>query len=129
MTLQDRYDRGRQVLDAAYGTEATDQTIAFLDLISEDYSKYLVEACFADVYGRPVLGQGKRELINVIALTSVGGLEGQLERHIDAALEHGISREELTETIFHLALIVGHPRANAAFAVLKQVLDRRLAES
>jgi 4-carboxymuconolactone decarboxylase len=125
MSETPRYERGRAILEKAYGAEATAQTIAFLDEISKDYSQYLVEACFADVYGRPALDQRARELINVVALTSLGGLEDQLARHLAAALDLGATQEEITETIFHLTLIVGHPKANAAFAVAKTVFDAR----
>lgn len=119
----DRFAAGKQLLENAYGTEATEQTIAYLEQISPDYARYLVEAGFADVYGRPAIAQRERELINVIALASLGGLDGQLERHVAAALGLGVPAEQLIETIFHLSLIIGHPRANAAFAVVKNVLD------
>lgn len=123
----DRYALGRKLLENAYGAEATEQTIAYLNTISEDYSRYLVEAAFADVYGRPGLDQRQREVVNVIALTSLGGLDGQLERHIAAALDLGTPAETLVETIFHLTLIIGHPKANTAFALLRKVLDEREA--
>lgn len=119
-----RYDRGIELLTNAYGAEATEQTVAYLDTLSPDYSRYLVEACFGDVYGREAIDQRRREVVNVIALTSLGGLDGQLERHLEAALSLGTSPREIVETLFHLSLIVGHPRANAALAVAKQVFDR-----
>jgi 4-carboxymuconolactone decarboxylase len=120
-----RYQRGRKIMENAYGVEATDQTVAFLDEISKDYSQYLVEACFGDVYGRPALDQRAREMINIVAIIALGGLEEQLARHVAAALDQGASVEQITETIFHLTLIVGHPKANAGFGVAKQVFDAR----
>ena len=120
-----RYEPGMSLLEKAYGAEAAAGTVAYLDTLSPDYSRYLVEAGFADVYGRQAIDQSGRELINVIALASLGGLDGQLERHIGAALTLGVPANEIVETLFHLTLIIGHPRANAALAVAKSVFDER----
>ncbi|RKE20776.1 carboxymuconolactone decarboxylase family protein [Streptomyces sp. TLI_171] len=118
-----RYERGIALLEKAYGVDATAQTVSYLDTLSPDYSRYLVEAGFADVYGREAIDQRGREVINIIAMASLGGLEGQLQRHIEAALGLGTSPTEIVETLFHLSLIIGHPRANAALAVAKTVFD------
>ncbi|PYC72370.1 carboxymuconolactone decarboxylase [Streptomyces tateyamensis] len=119
-----RYERGIELLEKAYGVDATAQTVSYLDTISPDYTRYLVEAGFADIYGREAIDQRGREVINVIALTALGGLEGQLERHLEAALALGTSPLEIVETLIHLTLIIGHPKANAALAVAKSVFDR-----
>ncbi|MFJ5233132.1 carboxymuconolactone decarboxylase family protein [Kitasatospora sp. NPDC088391] len=118
-----RYERGIALLETAYGVDATAQTISYLDTLSPDYSRYLVEAGFADVYGREAIDQRRREVINIIAMSALGGLEGQLQRHIEAALGLGTTPTEIVETLFHLSLIIGHPRANAALAVAKTVFD------
>ena len=118
-----RYDRGIELLETAYGVEATAETIAYLDTLSPDYRSYLVEAGFADVYGRAAIDQRAREMINVVALASLGGLEPQLQRHLQAAIALGTQPTEIVETLFHLSLIIGHPRVNAALSVAKSVFD------
>ncbi|MFJ1758562.1 carboxymuconolactone decarboxylase family protein [Kitasatospora sp. NPDC088134] len=118
-----RYERGIALLEKAYGVDATAQTVGYLDTLSPDYSRYLVEAGFADVYGREAIDQRGREVINIIAMSALGGLEGQLQRHIEAALVLGTTPTEIVETLFHLSLIIGHPRANAALAVARTVFD------
>ncbi|AXG52263.1 carboxymuconolactone decarboxylase [Streptomyces lincolnensis] len=49
----------------------------------------------------------------------------QLPYHLGKALENGLSVEELSEAITHLAFYAGRPNAMTAIQQLKQVTDRQ----
>src|SRR6185369_6045548 len=57
---------------------------------------------FGDVWERPELSKRDRSLITVAALIAMNRPE-QLKFHLDKALENGVKKEELIETITHLA--------------------------
>jgi 4-carboxymuconolactone decarboxylase len=58
-------------------------------------------------------------------LTALGGCEAQLKVHPGAALNGGITREEVNEAILHAADYCGFPRAlNAAF-MAREVFGER----
>lgn len=74
-------------------------------------------AAFGDLYDRPGLDARSRQLVTLGALTALGGCEPQLEVHIGATLNVGLTREEIVEAILHSAIYCGFPRAlNATFA-------------
>ena len=58
------------------GPDAAD-VHAGLQELSPDLATYILEAGFADVYGRPGLDLQQRQLLNVAALTTLGGCEPQ----------------------------------------------------
>ncbi|GGK64368.1 4-carboxymuconolactone decarboxylase [Sphaerisporangium melleum] len=80
---------------------------------------------FGDIYDRPGLDPRSRQLVTLGALIALGGCEPQLKVHIGAALNVGISREEITEAILHAACYCGFPRAvNATFAAREVFTER-----
>ena len=65
----------------------------------------------------------ERELLTLGLLAAQGGCEKQLKVHVHAALNVGISREEIVETFIHCVPYLGFPKAlNAVFAA-KEVFD------
>ncbi len=110
-------------MDRILGPEQAAQTLAGFDEISPDFGTYVVEAGFADVYGRETLTLRERQLINVAVLTAIGGAEPQLALHMRAALNVGATEEQIVETVFHTALYAGHPRAGNGLRVARDVLS------
>lgn len=63
---------------------------------------------FGDIWERPELSKRDRSLVTVAVLIA-GGHTEQLPGHIQRALDNGVSREEIVETITHLAFYAGWP--------------------
>jgi 4-carboxymuconolactone decarboxylase len=51
----------------------------------------------------------------------------ELPFHLKRALENGVTREELIETITHLAFYAGWPVANTALPIAKRVFEEQAA--
>ena len=77
------------------------------------------DVLFEDVWNRQELAARDRSLITVAALVA-GGDADQLRFHLGHARNNGVSETELIESITHLALYAGWPKAMTAFAVAKQ---------
>ncbi|MGB8666959.1 MAG: carboxymuconolactone decarboxylase family protein [Serratia inhibens] len=75
---------------------------------------------FDDVWQRPELGPRERSLITVAALVALNRVE-QLPFHLQLAQSNGVSREQLTELITHLAFYAGWPAAASAVARLREL--------
>jgi len=108
-------------MEISYGTEATAQTLEYLDGVFPAYAYYLENSCFGEIYTRPELTLARREYLNVVAIATLGGLDAQLRHHIAAALAAGVARQELLETFLHLSLIIGHPRASTGIQMVAEV--------
>lgn len=80
---------------------------------------------FGDIHDRPGLDARRRQLVTLGALTALGGCEPQLAVHINAALDVGIRREEITEALLHAAVYCGFPRALNATSVAREVFQDR----
>jgi 4-carboxymuconolactone decarboxylase len=111
-----RYERGLERLREVDGA-AGDKVIASLAGISPDLGRYIIEFGFGDIYSRPGLTLQQRELATIAALTAMGTAQPQLKVHIAAALNVGLSRTEIIETMLQMSLYAGFPAAlNGVFA-------------
>lgn len=113
---EDRLARGQRALAEIDG-EAGEAVVAALEGIAPDFARYLLEFPFGDIYTRPGLSLRDREIATVAALTAMGTAAPQLKVHLAAALNVGVSREEITEILMQMAVYAGFPAAlNGLFA-------------
>lgn len=120
MNTQNRYERGLEKLREIDG-EAGDRVLESLDGIAPDFARYLIEFPFGDIYSRPGLDLKSREIAVVAALTALGHAAPQLKVHIQGALNVGVTRTEVVETIMQMAVYAGFPAALNGLAVAKEV--------
>ena len=76
------------------------------------------DVLFADVWERPGLSKRDRSLITVATLVALNRTE-QLPFHLGRALENGVTKEEIVESITHLAFYSGWPTAMSAIMLAK----------
>ncbi|AHF06463.1 carboxymuconolactone decarboxylase family protein [Desulfitobacterium metallireducens] len=80
------------------------------------------DVLFGEVWSREdKLSIRDRSIITVTALITKGIFDNSLKYHITNAKNHGVSAEEMSEIITHLAFYVGWPNAWAAFGLAKDV--------
>ena len=82
------------------------------------------EVLFGDVWERPQLSKRDRSLITVASLVALYRTD-QLRGHIGRALDNGVTREEISEIITHMAFYGGWPTAANAARVAKEVFEER----
>lgn len=113
---ESRLERGRRALADIDG-QAGEKVVAALADIAPDFATYLIEFPFGDIYSRPGLDLRSREIATIAALTAMGNAAPQLKVHIEAGLNVGLSRDEITEIIMQMAVFAGFPAAlNGLFA-------------
>ena len=103
--------------------EKADSLIAKIESISEEFARVNVEFPYGELYTRDVLDDRVRELCTVAALTVQGFSSPQLKLHIEAALNCGVSREEVVEIITQMIAYAGFPAATNALLAAKEVFD------
>lgn len=123
---QQRFEHGKAVFDAVNGGAGA-KVIAALDDISPELAHQVVAWGFGEIYARPGLEPRDRQLVTLGILTALGGCEPQLEVHINAALNVGLTPEQVIEALLHSAVYCGFPRAlNATFTAKKVFMERGL---
>lgn len=88
-----------------------------LAAIAPKFAAITEEILFGDIWQRSELSRRDRSLITVAALIAAGRHQ-QLPWHLNFAGENGLSRDELTEVITHLAFYCGWPAAATALGHL-----------
>ena len=116
----ERYQRGLARLKEIDG-EAGEKVVASLADIAPDFAQYLIEFPFGDIYSRPGLDLRSREIAVVAALTAMGNAAPQLKVHLHAALNVGVTREEIVEVIMQMAVYAGFPAALNGLAAAREV--------
>jgi 4-carboxymuconolactone decarboxylase len=120
----ERFRRGWQRLievDAGGG----ERVVESIKDVAPDLGRYVVEFAYGDIYQRPVLDLRQRQLVTISALTTLGGAEPQLEVHINAGLNVGLTAREVVEAILHCIPYTGFPRVLNAIFVAKRVFEER----
>lgn len=123
----DRYRQGLARLREIDG-EAGEQVVESLADIAPDFARYLIEFPFGDIYSRPGLDLRSREIAVVAALTAMGNAVPQLKVHLRAALNVGVTREEIVEVIMQMAVYAGFPSALNGLAAARDVFAGAEAE-
>jgi 4-carboxymuconolactone decarboxylase len=123
----ERFQRGWQRL-IEVDAEGGERVIESLKDTAPDLGRYVVEFAYGEIYQRPVLDLRQRQLITISALTTLGGAEPQLEVHINAGLNVGLSAREVVEAILHCIPYTGFPRALNAIFVAKRVFEERAVD-
>lgn len=124
MSNESRYQRGLDKLKEIDG-EAGERVVESLAGIAPDFARYLVEFPFGDIYSRPGLDLKSREIAVVAALTALGNAAPQLKVHVHGALNVGVSRTEIVETMMQMAVYSGFPAALNGLAVAREVFEQR----
>ena len=78
---------------------------------------------YGDVWERPGLSKRDRSLITVATLVALGR-EKQLDGHLARALHNGVTKDEISEIITHLAFYAGWPAAMTAAQIAKDVFAK-----
>jgi 4-carboxymuconolactone decarboxylase len=115
----------RQDREAAQESSMAAPPSARRDRINPAFPK-LVEMTnqyvYGDVWERKQLSKRDRSMVTIAALVALGW-QDQLNSHIGRGLTNGLTREEVSEIITHLAMYSGWPSAMTAAHVAVDVFE------
>ncbi|KAA2259401.1 carboxymuconolactone decarboxylase family protein [Solihabitans fulvus] len=127
MNESGRYERGMAMLRQIDG-EGGQRVVDSLVDVSPELGNQIVSWAFGEIYARPGLAPRDRQLVTLGMLTALGGCEPQLDVHINAALNVGLTPDEIVEALLHSAVYCGIPKAlNATFVAKKVFAERGLS--
>ncbi len=86
---------------------------------------FLKEHLFADIFARDTLDHRSRELATISALAAMTGTRGQLQFHLGAAMNVGLTEAQMRDFVSVLAARVGESESESAAEVLTDVLKSR----
>lgn len=119
MDTNKRYEAGITAMEELFSQDVRNGMEGIKD-ISPDLWNMIVSFGFGDLYSRNTLSHAQREIITLTSLITQGAFD-QLRVHLQAALNVGLTKEEIIEIILHCTGYVGFPKAVHAMGIAGEV--------
>lgn len=120
-----RREAGQDVLRTLSGGGDPDARHAGLQANSPELADDVVDFALGEVWGTDRLDRRTRSLEVVAMLAALTGRPNQLRSHINGALNHGATPDEVVETLRMVAVYAGFPAALTAWPVMEEVFAER----
>ncbi len=120
----ERYARGMKIRRAVLGDEHVNRAEAHKTELDSDFQQFITETAWGDVWAREGLDIRTRHMLT-LALLAALGKEHELEMHLRATKNTGVTIQEIREIFLQVAIYAGVPAANSAFAIAKRVFAQK----
>lgn len=114
------FERGLEIRREVLGPEYVDRSLAKADEFSADFQRMLTEYCWGASWGRDALTRRDRSLLN-LAMTGTLGRSAEFKLHLRGALRNGCTKEEIKDTLIHMAVYAGVPAGVEGFRLAREV--------
>jgi 4-carboxymuconolactone decarboxylase len=118
---EERAAAGMQVRREVLGDEHVDRATAAVTGLTADFQDFITRYAWGEIWTRPGLSRPERSMITMSVLAALGRDE-ELALHLKAAVRNGLTPEQISEVLLHVAIYAGVPAANRAFAIAAQTL-------
>ena len=120
MLIEERYQRGLELLKRMLGEKAAEETRKRWQELSPDFERYVLEFLSGEIWCRSGLPLKIKSLCTISALAALGRSQG-LELNIRMALKNGATSEEIIETLLQIAPYAGFPAAWEGLQIAEKV--------
>ena len=120
---ENKYETGKKTLKTLTGREEKGPktgAAAFTPVIDT----FLKEHLFADIFSRDVLTYQQRELATISVLSALEGVASQLEFHLAAGINTGLTESQLKEVFTLIGKHIGKKQSEIANSVLLKIIAR-----
>ena len=104
----EKFEKGLALRKQVLGADYVEKSMASADSFSMPMQELSTEYCWGHVWTRPGLELRERSLIN-IAMISALNRPHELKLHVKAALNNGLTRDQIREVILQVAVYCGVP--------------------
>lgn len=126
--MDDMFEKGRQKRSQVMGTEFVDTALGGPpDAFGADFQRFLTEYAWGAAWSRGHLTDRERHMITLGILAALGR-EKELEGHIRATANTGVSERDLSDVLHQVAVYAGVPAGLSALNTAKRVFAERDAE-
>ena len=124
MDERQRYEQGMDVRRAVLGDAHVDASLKNRNEFNEAFQDLLTRYAWGEIWSRPGLPRQTRSLLTLAMMVALNRPE-ELRMHLRAALNNGVTREEIREVLLQTAIYCGVPAANSAFHLAMEVFDQQ----
>jgi 4-carboxymuconolactone decarboxylase len=121
MEEKERYHKGLETRREVLGKEHVDRSQANLTEFNAPFQEFTTRYAWGEIWERAGLTRRERSLITLAMLVALNR-EPEFRMHIRAALNNGVTTDEIREVLIHAGIYCGLPAANAAIQAAEQVI-------
>jgi 4-carboxymuconolactone decarboxylase len=120
-TDEERRAAGMRTRREVLGDAHVDRAVAATTPFTADFQDFITRTAWGDLWQRPGLSRRDRSLLTLVITAALRHWD-EFALHVRAAVNNGVSDEEIAEALQHCAVYAGVPAANHAFAVARPIL-------
>ena len=124
MDERKRYEQGMKVRRQILGDAHVDKSLDNRNKFNEEFQDLLTRYAWGEIWTRPGLPKQTRSLITLAILVALNRND-EFRMHVRAALNNGVSVEQIREVLLHSAIYCGVPAANTAFHIAQEVISAK----
>src|ERR1700722_11276905 len=102
MDEKERYEKGLQTRREVLGNEHVQRAEAKLNEFNRPFQEFITRYAWGEIWSRPGLQRHTRSLLTLALMVALNR-EEEFRMHIRAALNNGVTPEEIQETLMHTA--------------------------
>ncbi len=121
MDDKERFKQGMTVRRAVLGDAWVESAQAKRNSFTAEFQDFIIRYAWGEVWSRPGLDRRSRSLMTLAMMIALGRWD-EFRLHVRAALNNGLSVDEIKEVILHSAIYAGVPAANSAFVEAVEAL-------
>jgi 4-carboxymuconolactone decarboxylase len=118
----DRFRQGMATRRAVLGDAHVDRAEVNKTDFDGPFQEMITEAAWGHVWSRPGLSKRERSLITIALLAALGH-DDEVAMHVRATANTGATRDDVRETLLHVAIYAGVPAANHAIKIARKTFD------
>jgi 4-carboxymuconolactone decarboxylase len=120
MDERKRYEQGMTMRRAVLGDEHVDRSLQNRNSFNEDFQDLITRYAWGEIWARPGLPRRTRSLITLAMMVALNRAD-ELRMHLRAALNNGVTHDEIKEVLLQTAIYCGVPAANSAFHIADEL--------
>jgi 4-carboxymuconolactone decarboxylase len=120
MDERERHEAGMNVRRKVLGDAHVDRVEAAKTALDADFQDLITRYAWGEIWSRPGLPRHTRSLLTIGLLVALNRGE-ELRLHLRAAVNNGVTPQEIREVLLHCAIYCGLPAANSAFHAAKEM--------
>lgn len=117
---KDLFEKGLKTRREVLGADYVDSSIKNADEFNMAMQELTTQYCWGDIWNRPGLDRKTRSFLNLAMLTALNRPH-ELKLHIKAALNNGLTKDEIKEVFLQAAIYCGVPAGIDSFRCAKEV--------
>ena len=115
------FDKGLKIRREVLGADFVDKALASADDFNMPMQELATTYCWGECWGREGLDKKTRSMIN-LAMISALNRPHELKIHVKGAIRNGVTKEEIREVLFQVAIYAGIPAGVDSFRIAKEAL-------